>query len=97
MGAALDHPHDQAGLLEDSEVSRQRRLGDAEPVCRLADRRGPEREPLYDAAPGGMREGGEGIVSHNANNVSIQYGCGLSPGGLVMCEKVKRYRGGTAS
>src|SRR5262245_9052943 len=68
MGAAVDHPCDDACVLEQPQMSGDRRLGHAEAPARLADGGGPGAEPRHDLAAERMGERRECIVSHYANH-----------------------------
>jgi hypothetical protein len=70
MVAAIDHARDHVGLLEQLQMSRDRRLGDAEVPSELADRAWAAAQPLDDLPPDRMREGGKRIVSYFANYIS---------------------------
>jgi osmotically inducible protein OsmC len=67
MGSAVDHSYDDAGLLEQLEVPRDRRLRDAEIPGSAADRGGSVAEPLDDLAADRVRESLENTVSDPAN------------------------------
>ena len=69
MGAPVDHAGDHAGVLEQPQVARDGRLGDAEVPARLADGGRPAAEPLHDLAAERMGERLERIVSHYANYI----------------------------
>src|SRR5262249_47408366 len=62
--SSVDQPRDHAGLLEQLQVPRDRRLRHPEVAACLADRGGAAAEPLDDVAADRMREGTERIISH---------------------------------
>src|SRR5207244_6260806 len=67
VGPAVDHAAHDARLLQQLQVPRDGRLGDAEVPGHLSDCRRPDAEPFYDLAPEWMRERLERIVRHYAN------------------------------
>ena len=69
VGPAVDHPGDDARLLERPQVAGDRRLGDREVARHLADGGRSAAEALDDLAPQWMRERAECIVSHSANYI----------------------------
>jgi hypothetical protein len=63
----FDHACDNAGLLEQPQMARDRRLGDAKTPTRLPDGGGAAAEPVHDLASDRVGERGEGIVSYSTN------------------------------
>jgi hypothetical protein len=63
----VDHPGDDAGLLEHLQMPRDGRLRHAEVPARLTDGGGAAAEALHDLTASRVRESGERIVSHSAN------------------------------
>ena len=69
MRAAMDATDDQPGLLEHLQMTRHRRLRDAQAASRLADRRRTLRQALDHLEADGMGERAKRIVSQSANNL----------------------------
>jgi len=71
MRAPLDFADDQTRVLENVQMTRDRRLRNAETTGCLADRGRAEREALDDAPTDRVSQRLKRIVSQYANNLHI--------------------------
>src|SRR5829696_1668400 len=68
MGAAVDHPRQDAGLLEHLQVPGDGGLRHPKPSGDITDRRRTSGQTLHDAAANRVRERLERIVNHYVNS-----------------------------